>query len=58
MSASCECVFTQQEGEVSECVVVQDVFPHPLEEGKALYVRVYVLMEGEARLVFCQVNEE
>jgi hypothetical protein len=47
-----------EEGEVNECVVVQDVFPHPAEEGKVLCVRVYFLMEGEASLAYCQVQEE
>ena len=47
----------EEDGETNACVVVEGVFPHPLEEGKALHVRVYLMIEGEASLAYCQIQE-
>ncbi|GAB5036822.1 two-pore calcium channel [Nannochloropsis oceanica] len=48
----------EEDGAVKACVVVPGAFPHPLEEAKALHVRVYLLTEGEASLAYCQIQEE
>jgi hypothetical protein len=45
-------------GEKRDCVMIQDIMPHPSEPCRALYMKIYFMYGGDNKLAFCQLHEQ